>query len=330
MSATHPRPIWRVTLDGQDLTARFAPRLLELSLTSKRGDDADQLDLTLHDHDGAMALPRSGVTLSVALGWDGQGLIDQGSFRVDDVEHSGAPDVISLKARSADLTAALRIHRERSWHATTLGAVLKQLAGEHGLGNRIAPALAAITLPHLDQSESDINLVTRLAKRFDAVATVKAGQLLFLPLGGASTADGQALPAAVITRSSGDGHRWARTDRSQYSGVRAYWHVKEGANRKGVLAGDSGSAKELRHTYPSEAEAIEAAKAEWGRIQRGAATLSLTLALGRPDLQPEAPVTVAGFKPEIDGTFWVITQVAHRFGSGGFTTSLELETKAGT
>ncbi len=329
MTARHPRPAWRVLLDGQDLTRRFAPRLLELSLTAKRGDDADQLDLTLHDHDGAMALPRSGVLLSVALGWDGQGLIDQGSFRVDDIEHSGAPDIISLKARAADLTAALRIHRERSWHATTLGAVLQQIAGEQGLGSRIAPALASKPLAHLDQSESDINLVTRLAKRFDAVATVKAGQLLFLRLGSATTADGRPLAAAVITRASGDQHRWARTDRSQYTGVRAYWHVKEGTNRKGVLAGDSGSAKELRHTYPNEAEAIEAAQAEWGRIQRGAATLSLTLALGRPDLQPEAPVTVAGFKPDIDGTDWVITQVAHSFGGGGFTTALELETKAG-
>lgn len=327
MIAPYPRPIWRVLLDGQDLTARFAPRLIDLGLTAKRGDEADQLDLTLHDHDSAMAIPRSGVTLSVALGWAGQGLIEQGEFRVDDIEHSGVPDEIRLKARAVDLTAELRILRERSWHATTLGDVLQQIAGEHGLSPRIAPALASTALAHLDQTESDINLVTRLAKRFDAVATVKAGRLLFLPIGDSSTADGRPLPAAVITRASGDGHRWASTDRSKYTGVRAYWNIKDGANRKGVLVGASGSAKELRHTYATEAEANEAATAEWGRIQRGAATLSLTLALGRPDLQPEAPVTVTGFKPEIDGTDWVITQVSHRFGGGGFSTALELETK---
>jgi hypothetical protein len=325
----HRIPAWRVTLDGRDLTARLAPRLLELTLSEQRAGEADQLDLRIHDHDGRLALPSRGAELSVALGWQGGGLVDKGRYRVDEVEHAGPPDIVTVRARSADLTAALRARRDRSWHDTTLGEVLRSIAGEHGLSPRIAPALDALPLPHLDQSgESDAALLTRLGKQHDAVATIKAGRLLFLPTGKGETASGEPLPAAQVRRRDGDGHRYHVADREAYSGVRAYWHDVEGANRRSVLVGKSGNAKRLRDSFASEQAAREAAEAEWARIQRGLATLSLTLAWGRPDLYPEQPCRVSGFKPEIDDTDWLIVKVTHSVGSSGFVTSLELETRA--
>ncbi|MFK3649298.1 phage late control D family protein [Lysobacter enzymogenes] len=324
-------PVWRVVLDGQDLTERVKPRLLELTLTESRGGEADQLDLIIHDHDGRMALPRRGVELSVAIGWEDAGLIEKGTFRVDEVEHSGAPDVITIRARSADLSHPMRTRRERSWHNVTLGDVVRNLAGEHGLQARVAPALSSVQIAHLDQTgESDVHLLTRLGQRYDAVATVKAGSLLFLPIGSGTTASGQALPTALITRASGDKHRYGTADRDSYSGVRAYWNNKPGANRKSVLVGVSGNAKRLRETYNNEAEARENANAEWKRIKRGAAKMDFTLALGRADLSPEQKLRVQGFKPEIDATAWLIAKTTHTItGSAGFTTQLELETDAG-
>lgn len=330
MSAVMPYavPAWRVVLDGKDLTERLRPRLLDLTLTETRGGEADQLDLRIHDHDGAMALPPRGVELSVAIGWRDAGLIEKGTFRVDEVEHSGSPDIITVRARSADLTHPLRTRRERSWHDVTLGAVLRNLAGEHGLQPRIAPKLGSIAIPHLDQTEeSDANLLTRLARRYDAVATVKAGKLIFSPIGAGVTPTGKSLPGASITRAAGDQHRFSIADREVYSGVRAYWHDKAGADRKSILVGQSGNAKRLRESYASETEAREQAQAEWNRVQRGAAKFSYMLALGRADLYPEQKLSVSGFKPEIDGTDWLIQQLVHRItGSSGFTTSLDLET----
>ena len=181
--ADYPIPAWRVVLDGNDLTDRIAPRLIDLTLTECRGGEADQLDLRIHDHDGRMALPRRGVTLTVAIGWRDTGLVDKGTFRVDEVEHSGAPDIITIRARSADLTQKIRTRRERSWHDVTLGKVLRGLAGEHGLKAQIDAKLADIAIPHLDQTgESDVHLLQRLGKQYDAVATVKNGTLLFAPI----------------------------------------------------------------------------------------------------------------------------------------------------
>lgn len=326
MSLLPNKPAWRVRMDGRDLTSRLAPRLIELSLTEQRGEEADQLELTLHDHDGAVALPARGVLLSVALGWEGFGLIDKGLFKVDEVEHSGAPDVISIRARSADMAAGLRVKRDRSFDATTVGAIVSTIAGDHGLIPRVASALDRRAVDHLDQAgESDLNLLTRLGKRFDAVATVKNGHLLFLPMGAAQTSGGQALARLTLSRRSGDGHRFSQVDRDTYTGIEAAWQDTAGGEQRLVQVGEGDNRKRLRTVYASEAEAREAADSELGRVKRGAAALSLRLAYGRPEIEPETPVTVRGFKPEIDGTDWRVTKATHRMGSGGLGTELEME-----
>ena len=320
-------PTYRLRLDGQDITPQINARLISLSLEEARGDTADQLDLVLSDHDGALALPRKGVKIELAIGFIGQELVDKGRFVVDEVEHSGAPDTVTIRARSADLRDSLRVRRDQSWHATTLGDIVKTIAGRHRIEHRVAPALASVAVSHIDQTnESDLNFVTRLAKRHDAVATVKAGALLFLPINGSKTASGARLPTIAITRASGDSHNFTQSDRDAYTGVRAYWHDGKKANRKGVLVGTKVTPKTLKDTYATEADAMAAAKAEWQRIQRGLATLKLTLAIGVPSLVPQSPVTVQGFKQQIDGTKWLASRVTHKLDDSGLTTDVELET----
>ncbi|PPU45501.1 late control protein [Xanthomonas arboricola] len=323
---SYPIPQWRVVLDGTDLTERIAPRLLDLTLTECRGGEADQLDLRIHDHDGKMALPKRGVRLAVALGWKATGLIDKGTFIVDEVEYSGSPDIITVRARSADLTAEMRTRRERSWHNTTLGAVLNALAGEHGLKPRVAEALARTKLPHLDQAnESNMNLLTRLGQRFDAVATVKAGALVFAPIGAGTTATGKPLPTVTLTRRDGDQHRYSVADREAYTGVRAYWVDKGKARRQSVLVGTDDNAKRLRESYADEATARQHAHAELERVKRGLAKFDYMLVIGRPDLFPGQILRVNGFKPEIDACQWLIAKATHTMDPVGLGTAINLE-----
>lgn len=318
-------PAYRITLQGRDITDKIDPRLIELSLTEERGDKADQLDLRLSDHDGQLAMPSKGVTLTLAIGWSDAALVDKGTFIVDEVGHSGTPDELTIRARSAELGKAIRTRIERSYHDTTLGVILRQIAGRNQLSPRIDERLASKPIAHIDQTESDVAFLTRLAKLHDAVATVKRGTLVFLPILGTRTSSGQSIPTLTITRASGDSHRYESGDREAYTGVRAYWHDPKRAKRRGVLVGQSGNAKRLRDSYPSEAEARQAAVAEWRRIQRGSASFELTLAQGEPALMPQTPVALRGWTAPIGEMVWLTTQVTHRVGDGGFTTQAHFE-----
>lgn len=145
----------------------------------------------------------------------------------------------------------------------------------------------------------------------------------------------------TIRRGDGDQHRWHSADRDAYTGVRASWYDPRAAKQKEVqvdapdsgkkgeiLAGIGDAVKKLKDVFASEADATAAAKAEQGRIERGKATFELTLAEGRPDLMPQATVTVAGFKPEIDSSEWRIVKCTHSVSDGGYTTRIELELAA--
>jgi len=327
--AAYPVPAFRLTVNGNDIAMLITPRLMSLQLTDNRGLEADQLSITLSDHDGLLAIPPRGAVVRLWLGWSDTGLVDKGSYIVDETEHSGAPDVLSIRARSADLRKGLKTKRERSWSTTTLGKVLRDVALGNGLTAKIADTLAGQAINQLDQAnESDANLLTRLGEDFDAVATVKAGCLVCMPAGGGKTVGGLKLPHITLTRRDGDQHRFLQADRDSYDGVRAYFYDVNSTKKQEAIAGGGENLKDLRHTYSDRQSALRAARAELNRLQRGAATLSYTLAKGRPDLIPELTYTLQGVKAEIDEIIWYGGNVQHSLtADSGYTVSLELESK---
>lgn len=327
------QPDWQIllmTAKGEvDITARFDGRLINLSITDKKGVETDELTLELDDDDGLLELPPTGALLSVSIGWKGEALVPKGLFKIDEIEFTGPPDRISLRGRGADVSATLSIKKERSWHQVTLGAMAAKIAAEHGLEYAVANTLTQRMIAHEDQTnESDVNLLTRLAKRFDAICTVKAGKLLIMPAGAGTTVSGKTLAAHMIDKQDcGDNYRFNTADREKCTGVRAYWHDGKASRRKSVLVGTKGNEKALRETYSSQATATQAAKAALQRAKRGQATFSLTLPQGRAELMPENPVTLTGFKPLINDNAWISKDVTHSLNESGFITSVELETR---
>ncbi|MEO1827672.1 MAG: phage late control D family protein [Pseudomonas sp.] len=322
----HPAPAFRLAVDGVDITPKVNNRLISLTLTDNRGLEADQLDISLSDHDGRLSIPPRGAIINLWLGWSDTGLVNKGTYTVDETEHSGTPDVLTLRARSADLRAGFTRKRERSWHGVTLADVVRTIAQAYSLQPVIDLALGAVGLAHQDQAnESDANLLTRLATEHDAIASVKAGRLLLLPVGASQTASGLALPHINLTRKDGDGHRWLTADRNSYTGVRVYYYNPNSAERLEAIIGTEDNLKTLRHVAADQDSALQAARSEWQRLQRGSATLSYTLARGRPDLLPEMTYSLHGIKQQISDVVWLCSRVIHNVTDSGYTNSLELE-----
>ncbi|MEC4090127.1 phage late control D family protein [Pseudoalteromonas rubra] len=331
-------PDYQLTVDGKDI--KISAQLISLTLTDNRGFEADTIEIQLDDSSGLLDIPRKGAKLQVKLGYrhnEQSELVDKGSYIIDEVEHSGAPDTLTFRGKSADMRGSLLKSHEQSYHQVTLGSIIETIAQRNNLTAKVSPDLNAEMIDHIDQAnESDAQFLTRLAEQYDAIATVKNDNLLFINAGQAVSATGQPLPPVKITRQSGDQHRFSIADRKAYSGVTAYWQNEKAARRESVTVqkaeGESGLAggdgiKTLRHIYASKATATRAARTMWERIQRGIASFSLTLAQGKPELFPETPVTVTGFKPQIDSTNWILVQVTHTLNSAGYTSSLELEIK---
>ena len=207
--------------------------------------------------------------------------------------------------------------------------MLGDIATGNGLTATVASGLGGMPIQQLDQAnESDANLISRLGEEFDAVASVKAGCLLCMPAGGGKSVTGIALPHITLTREDGDQHRYLQADRDSYEGVRAYFYDLNSAEKQQAIAGGGDNLKDLRHTYSDRQSALRAARAEFNRLQRGSATLSYTLALGRADLMPELTYTFEGVKPEIEQIICSGDNVEHSLSAdSGYIVSLELESK---
>ena len=327
---SYPSPIFRITQEGRDLTNVLAPRLISLQLSEFGGDESDQLDLVLSDTDGKFALPRRGAEIDVAIGWTGGAskLVLKGLFTVDEVEHSGAPDSVTIRARTANLLDSFKQIQDMSFHQKTLGYIIDFIAFKNELDSGITDTLRDVVVVHLDQTrESDAAFLRRLGKKYDATATVKNNKLIFIPINEATTTKGRALSVIELARNNGDSHRYNSAERDAYTGVRVFWHDPKSALRRSVIAGAAGNSKRLRTTYASEDDARQAAVAEWQRIQRGLATFELTLARGNPLLIPKSPVKVSGFKSTIDEVEWQAIKVTHTISDAGFVSHIEMETK---
>ena len=330
-------PAYRVLADDNDITTAIRHRLLSLRVTDEAGYQSDAVEIQLDDRGNKIALLRKGVKLDIALGYEEIGLAAMGLFAVDEIELNGPPDAFTIRAKAADMRGSLKQHKTRSWDQTTIGSLVAAIAAEHGLEPRVGETLASVAIEHIDQTEeSDLNLLTRLSKQYDAVAKPAGGSLLFVLRGEAKSAGGRDLRIA-IHRNQTSGHRVTLADRGQYGAVAAHWQDLEAGEKVRTRAGEGEPVYTLRHPYPNAAEAQAAAQAKLRALNRGTGTLSLTLNPGMPALlaetnKPANPplaagtrLALSGFRPGVDGD-WVLTRVTHEISSSGYSTQAEAET----
>ena len=232
----HLTPVARLTINGQPFGSATLSRIVSIDLTDKRGFEADELTIELDDYDGAIAIPSPGSKITLHLGYQETGIVDKGEYLFSEFTHTGAPDRLNITARAADLAETLAQQKERSWHKKTLYQIVEAIAKEHRYPYRIADQYKQETIAHIDQTnESDASFLSRLAERYDAIATVKAGRLLFIPAGEAQTAGGAPIPPLTITRASGDNHSFNYSATNAYNAVRAYYTDKRTGRRKEVV-----------------------------------------------------------------------------------------------
>lgn len=233
------RPDFEIRADGTDVTAAIADRLVSLHVSDEAGWTADECILRLDDRDGTIAIPRRGATLSVSLGYVETGLTWLGDFVVEGVAGTGPLQEMTVTAKSADLTGAIRAPRTEGWTDVTLGAIVAAIAGRHGLQAAVAQDLAGHHYDHVAQTaESDLNLLTRLARDLGAVAKVAAGRLALAPEGEAVSTSGQPLPPVPLARGAFQSWRWRL-------GERRHRQARGAAARPAVAVGRTGP-RELR------------------------------------------------------------------------------------
>ena len=185
-------PQFRIQVEGQgDVTAQIRERLMNLRVRDEEGYGSDVVEIRLDDRSGEMEVPRRGVALEVELGYEASGRVSMGRYVVDWIELSGPPEMLTVRARAADMRTGAKQRKTRSWDQVTIGDLVATIAREHDLEPRVARGLAGIVLPHVDQTdESDLHLLTRLGREVRRGGQARGRQTGVRTAGGGAKRDG--------------------------------------------------------------------------------------------------------------------------------------------
>ena len=342
MELTQWKPAFRVTVNGQNQTSIFLPRVKSITITDTAGLQSDTCQITLADHIGIapLAIPPTGAEIEIALGYLFAAQV-VGVYIADEVEVSGPPGQMRITGYASAHGASdggkspLTMAKTRSWPAaTTVSAMVGKIAGETGFSAAVTTEAGKVELGHVDQiDESDMNLLTRVAREYGLIFKPGGGALVVCKPGESTSASGQALPAVALTPKQVSDWSMRIARRGAYAKVVASYR-DFGASEpvdvevSGAPDGVAGvtQVKRLKKLYPTEAAALAAAEAEAKRGQRAAKTVSVKLP-GRADLMAEGRLLLRGFRDGVAGE-WLVTQVTHQFGGEGWSSSVEAESIA--
>ncbi|MBV1702639.1 MAG: hypothetical protein KGQ46_12540 [Hyphomicrobiales bacterium] len=323
-------PIIQVSIDGRDVSSGVAARILEGEVVQHDGGHGDECHLLISNFDGRLAKPARGGLIDVRVGFAATGVRSLGQFKVQEIAKHGPKAHFSVVGHGVDLITSLKAQHTRVWNQTTLGAILGTLAGENGLTLAIDGKLGATAVTTLAQThESDMHLITRLARHYGAIGKPMGGRLLFIPKGAGTSASGATLPPIVVTPNDLEGSFTISTsDRPKRGKVVAH-HFDRGTGKREQVShdtGDGGPDYHLPHMYGDAASAQAACAARATDFKAAKGTFKGTLKSGDNQMQAGGVLTSQGFGDDDDHD-WIIKRVPHRFGDHGYVTGFDAEVK---
>lgn len=321
---TVPRPLWKLTYRGKDITAKVQPHVLSCSYTDNLDGEADEVEVVIEDIEQRWkkaGLPEKGDALALVLGYAGGGMLDAGEFQVDEVEYNGLPDTVTIKAVAAAVKPSLRTERSAAYENSTLKSVAQKVAGRHGL--TIVGTVPAITLGRVTQKkETDLAFLKRLAAEWGYVFNVAGKKLIWHEQAALDALS----PVVTLTRAQLRGSYTFRCKSSRvykdckvtYFSPKLKRDIRHTFAAKGITTGDTMT---LTIRCESKAQAEVKARAALRKANGRQTEGSMTL-YGDIRLRAGVNLTVSGWG-QLDGDYQVL-KASHRIERGaGYTTAIE-------
>lgn len=301
-------PNYKVLIDGEATSSKFNSYITSLEVTLKAGNESDSVSIELFNPDGRIELPKEDSEIVVEMGY-GNNLVSQGDFVVDDISGDwGDGDTLTITGKAAG-NKSLRESKTRSWPETTIKKMVNKIAGEHGYAPAIDDEIGSIMISDEAQSEeSDMNLLTRVAKKYGGLFAVKKKRLVMIKRGEGKTATGKAMPVMNFTRENTIGGSWNLKPRAKYGAVKATYKDVDKAQRTEVeVKSGDGPSFTIRTPHKTKDEANAAAQAKADELKRGEGNITFEIE-GDETLQPEGVAKASGISEGANGQ-WSIDSI---------------------
>lgn len=162
------QPLFTLIYEQKDITHAITPYLIELSYRDFLDGQADEVEVSLEDTDGAWLYdwyPDAGDGIELSLADEMGQMLPMGRFEITEIEYRYPPSVISIKALSAGPSKARRTNQPKPYTKTTLAAIIREVAGRLNLS--ITGQIRDVKIDSVTQyQERDMEFLARLAATF--------------------------------------------------------------------------------------------------------------------------------------------------------------------
>lgn len=175
-----PKPAFKVFYNNKDISRDISRGLIDISYRDAVIGKTDELEITVEDTEAnwrSSWYPEKGAILKLKIGYE-NALADCGEFQIDEIELSGPPDTVKIKAVSARVTSAMRTVNKGAYESVTLKQIAEKIAAKHGL--TVTGKFYTLRVDRVTQNdETDLGFLARLAGQFGYIFSVKGSQLVF-------------------------------------------------------------------------------------------------------------------------------------------------------
>ncbi|WP_302292827.1 MULTISPECIES: phage late control D family protein [Pseudomonadati] len=328
----------QVSINGHDAASAIDPALLDFKFTDNASGKADEIRLSLHDRDGKWhgdwrpALGMDVTATLVARDWEQEGVdlsLPCGTFRIDELEFSGPPDKVDIKAVSSALTTGLRDEKKtQAWESFSLRKLAGDVAGRNGL--ELMYDGPEHTFSRQDQrEESDLAFLQRLSTERGMNCKVHDGKLILFDGAGA---DGRGAsltiprkgslysPTSYRFRESSSGTGYSKAKVAYTDPTSGTTHEAEVSAPKENVQPDE-KTLQLNKRVESSAEAIRLGKSGLRQTNKNKDKATIEI-MGNPGLVAGIVIGLTGFG-KLDGSYFV-EKAEHAVSSSGYRTSAEI------
>lgn len=311
---------YKILANESDITALIRDRLIELVINDEAGEESDTATISIDNRDNKVRFPATGATLDIFIGYVGEALVFRGTYEVDELQEPLEESTLTISAKAAKMKSSIKAPRSASYDDVTFGGLVERIAKSHGYDVSVSEAVASYSFAHIDQvNESDMSLLTRLARDVGAIMKPVANKLIAVQRGESKSVSGEPLPSVVIDDPADSTGSVTIQERSAFESVAAKWFDESTQSMKVYKTSDAEPIFEISKQFKDQEAAEIAASAKLKELKRGRSTLSL----GRP-LVPsafaEARMIVSNHKSSANGE-WLIQSLSHTIAADSYATT---------
>ena len=162
------KPIFKLEYNQKDITTDVAEYVTNIEYTDYEHGQSDEISITFEDSKRLWQttwLPSKGDKLTLSIGYEGEKLLNCGTFEIDEITFDTPPDTLTVKGLAASIKKTLRQNNSIAYENKSLKQIAQEIAKRHGY--TLVGEIDEIKVERITQNKQrDLTFLKNLAEQY--------------------------------------------------------------------------------------------------------------------------------------------------------------------